>query len=520
MQETIIELFKSETNLPSPPTIAVRILEEIKNDECSLDRLSRIIEMDPALVTKILKVANSSYYRQVAKVHTLQRALSVLGLTAVKNIVLSFVLTANFRGVAENAFNYDLFWRRSVTAAVSAELVCDLVGTRCEDIFITSLLQDMGMVFMYICRQDDYLKVLDETRFSLSCTQDIETDIFGFNHQELGAVVLKDWGLPQKIYEPIGFHHSPQDAPSGCRVASEIMKIADSLSLIYHGKHSAEAIEKIKDTFAKQYRIEVEQVDKLIDTVASRTVELLSFFEIPPGDMKPFSQILQDANAELGKLNLTYEQLLLQYKTAKESAENLASELQKANRILRKLATTDGLTGLYNHRAFQDILEKRVSETNRHKRSLSLILLDLDHFKKVNDRYGHPAGDAVLKIVSSKIAGLLRGEDILARYGGEEFSVILPETDIKGAIQLSERIRSAIAKMVITINGVSFNVTVSLGLSSNHPHQSDCDKSALIDASDKALYMAKAAGRNTVRVSLLNATSSQDADQMRRMPIG
>lgn len=112
---------------------------------------------------------------------TLPRAFSVLGLNAVKNIVLSFVLADQFRGGEENTFNYDLFWRRSITTAVSAELICDLIGTPCEDILITWLLQDIGMVFMYTCRQDDYLKVLEETRFNLSCAEAIETDIFGFN---------------------------------------------------------------------------------------------------------------------------------------------------------------------------------------------------------------------------------------------------------------------------------------------------------------------------------------------------
>jgi len=503
MQDTILELLEYGTDIPSPPTIALRILEEIKNDECSLESLSRIIEIDPALVTKILRIANSSYFGQISEVTTLPRAFSVLGLNAVKNIVLSFVLADQFRGGEENAFNYDLFWRRSITTAVSAELVCELIGTPCEDIFITSLLQDIGTVFMYICRKDDYLKVLDETRFNLSCAEALETDIFGFNHQELGAFVLKDWGLPRKIYEPIGFHHTPQKAPSDCRMKSEIMKMAEDLSSIYHGQYSADAIGKIKDILTTHYMVNVAQVDALIDTVANRTVDMLSFFEIPPGDMKPFSQILQDANAELGKLNLTYEQLVLQYKTAKETAENLASELQKANRKLHKLATTDGLTGLLNHRAFQEILEKRISESNRHQRWLSLMLLDIDNFKLVNDRYGHPVGDAVLKIISRTIPDILRKEDILARYGGEEYSIILPETDTKGAVTLAERIRRCVEDLVIKIDNLSFSITISIGIGTKNFNRCDCNNSELITIADKALYAAKHAGRNNVRASIL-----------------
>ncbi|MDJ0783476.1 MAG: GGDEF domain-containing protein [Desulfosarcinaceae bacterium] len=511
MQDIVLTFLRSGAELPSPPAIAVRILEETKKDDCSLDGLARIIEADPALALKILRLSNSSYYGLVAKVKSLPRALSVLGLNAVKNIVLSFVLIDNFRNSDENAFNYDLFWRRSVTAAVSADLVSEVIGKPNEDIFLTALLQNIGVLLLYICRQEDYLGVLEDTRFNPSSWEAVEAERFGFNHQDVGTQVLKDWGLPENIYRPIGFHHSPQEAPSDFREISRILRIADNLSLLYTEEHSAVIIETLKRDFDEHFDIPPEQVDDLIDTTARRTVELLSIFDIPPGGMKPFSQILQDANTELGRLNLTYEQLVLQYKSAKESAENLARELQKANQKLRQLATTDGLTGLYNHRTFQDLLEKRVGEANRHKRHLTLALLDLDNFKQVNDGYGHSVGDAVLKAVSAKIAGMLRREDIFARYGGEEFAVILPETEIKGAMQLADRLRKAVAQMVLNIKGASLSVTVSIGLSSNLPHLGKCDKADLIDASDKALYMAKSAGRNAVRIALLNPTISDES---------
>ncbi|MGD9367917.1 MAG: GGDEF domain-containing protein [Desulfobacteraceae bacterium] len=514
MNETVQKLLKLETDLPSPPAIAVRVLEEIKKEECSLEGLARIIESDPALVTKILRIANSSHYGLVAEVNTLPRALSVLGLNAVKNVVLSFVLVDTIRGEKKSAFNYDLFWRRSVTTAVSADLVCKLIGQPCDDIFLTALLQDIGAVFMYICHRDDYLAVLERTRFMPSSRADIETDIFSFNHQDVGSAMLKEWGLPREIYSPIGYHHAPHKAPSEWQFVSKILNIAHNLSSIYHGNHSAEAIEDTMAVFTGQFGLKAEDVDALIDRIANHTVELLSFFEIPAGDMKPFSQILQDANAELGKLNLTYEQLVLQYQNAKEAAESMARELREANRKLRRLATTDGLTGLYNHRAFQDILHRRVSEANRHGRSLSMMMLDLDHFKSVNDKHGHPVGDAVLKAISTRITAMLRSEDIFARYGGEEFAVILPETTIKGAIQLAERIRMAIADLVVKINGASLNVTVSAGISANHPGQGDCDKAALIEAADRALYMAKNAGRNVVRVCLLNQMNAQDSTRV------
>ena len=509
MNVAISKLLRKEPDLPSPPAIALRILEEIKREECSIDSLSRIIEADPVLVAKVLRISNSSHYGLVSEVNTLPHALSLLGLNAVKNIVLSFVLTENVpKGANDGAFNYDQFWRRSVTTAVSADLVCDLFDADCPDIFVTALLQDIGQLFMYICLRDDYLCLMEESQFGMSPEQDLEKETLSYNHQEVSATVLENWGLPKTIYKPIGFHHTPHEAPEKWRFTAEILYIADHLSLIYHGQQNASAMESIKNILHERHGISNQQVDELIDRTASDTLELLSFFDIPPGNMKPFSQILQEANSELGKLNLTYEQLILNYKTAKDSAEKLLRQLQKANRKLRKLATTDGLTGLLNHRAFQEVLDRRISESKRHHRHLSLMLLDIDKFKAVNDQYGHPVGDTVLIIVSRAISEILRKEDIIARYGGEEYSIILPETDAQGAVHLAERIRKSIEDLVIKINGLSLKVTISIGVSTKKPHMSDCNKTELITMADKALYAAKNAGRNRVRASLDNLAVS------------
>ncbi len=357
------------------------------------------------------------------------------------------------------------------------------------------------MVFLYRCRENDYLRFLEQKRIDPRDPDLIEYDFFGLNHQALGAAVLAKWGLPETIFSPIRFHHSPREAPDALRTACEILAMAHCISEIYHGTSSAKNLQKLKDIFKQRHAVDASKVDTLIDQVAEKTLVMLSFFDLSPGEMKPYTQLLQEANTELRKLNLTYEQLVFEYKHAKESAEKLARELQEANQKLRRLATTDGLTGLFNHRAFQELLEKRIREANRHRRSLSLVILDLDHFKCVNDTYGHPAGDAVLQVVSNKISKIMRVEDILARYGGEEFAVILPETDIEGAIELSERIRSTIASEVINIKGNKLGVTISLGVSAKAANQTQCMKQWLIDTADKALYQAKRNGRNTVQAA-------------------
>jgi HD-like signal output (HDOD) protein len=126
----LLEKIDFDIHLPSPPAIAVRILEAVKREETSSDELARIITADPALTSRILKVANSSFYALSSKVDSIQRALTVIGYDALKNIALSFVIVGEMRGQSEDCFDFDFFWKRSVTTAVSGELITSLIGKK------------------------------------------------------------------------------------------------------------------------------------------------------------------------------------------------------------------------------------------------------------------------------------------------------------------------------------------------------------------------------------------------------
>ena len=175
----------------------------------------------------------------------------------------------------------------------------------------------------------------------------------------------------------------------------------------------------------------------------------------------------------------------------------------EANSRLRELVSRDGLTGLYNHRHFQEMLRKEIGEASRYGRPLALILFDVDFFKKVNDGYGHPAGDAVLKRIARYVAETVRSSDLAARYGGEEFAIILPETDARDGVVLAERIRRGIETLKIDVGNQQppLRVTVSLGLSGLRRGNSEHAQSEMIETADKALYAAKSAGRNRLVVA-------------------
>jgi len=190
-------------------------------------------------------------------------------------------------------------------------------------------------------------------------------------------------------------------------------------------------------------------------------------------------------------------ELLARIRAAKRIVD-LQKELMESNRRLELLSITDGLTKLHNHRHFQDELGRAFEESERYGRPLSLVIADLDFFKKVNDTYGHAVGDEVLKSVSAILQQSTRSTDLAARYGGEEFTLMLPETNLDDAQAFAEKLRDIIESTPVETQAGPLRVTVSLGVATV-PHSRIHSSKELIVAADKALYRAKKNGRNQVQ---------------------
>jgi diguanylate cyclase (GGDEF)-like protein len=183
--------------------------------------------------------------------------------------------------------------------------------------------------------------------------------------------------------------------------------------------------------------------------------------------------------------------------TISSSFAFLLMHKERADRETYELATTDSLTGVYNRRTFKELAEPQLSRSRRAHLPVSLLLLDLDHFKRINDTYGHLAGDDVLREFSRLVREGLRKEDLLARYGGEEFVVLLPGTGAAAAQVSAERIREDVAARQLDANGHLVRVTVSIGVASEAGDTLP-SLEAMLGRADEALYQAKNQGRNKV----------------------
>jgi diguanylate cyclase (GGDEF)-like protein len=179
--------------------------------------------------------------------------------------------------------------------------------------------------------------------------------------------------------------------------------------------------------------------------------------------------------------------------------KQLYEALQEKNRQLQELANLDGLTGLYNHRFFQETVSRDFQRAYRYKESLSCILLDIDHFKNFNDTYGHQTGDMVLNTLGGLIRQIMRGSDLAARYGGEEFALLLYHASAPESFVVGERLRKIVEQHQFRQEDLMLKVTISAGLAS-FPHPEIVDAKTLIECADKALYRSKEEGRNRIVV--------------------
>jgi len=177
--------------------------------------------------------------------------------------------------------------------------------------------------------------------------------------------------------------------------------------------------------------------------------------------------------------------------------KELYEALQERNRQLQDLANRDGLTGLYNHRYFQEQVGKDFARARRYHQPLSSVMLDIDHFKKVNDTYGHQTGDVILRTVGKLMLDSLRESDVPARYGGEEFALILYFTDSRGAFEVADRLRRMVETHIFHAGAETLQVTLSAGVAT-YPHPAIQEVQHLVECADKALYAAKQNGRNRV----------------------
>jgi diguanylate cyclase (GGDEF)-like protein len=482
-------------DLPSPPGVAIRILEIGNDPQADLARIAEVISLDPALTTKILRIANSTFYSGQRKVENLRQAIVLFGLNGTLTLALSFSLV-QAHGRRDNAgIDYNAFWRRSLAAANACRQLGKRVGLgNMEDLFLAGLLQDIGMLALEQAMPEVYIgqENLQSDHRALYAFEQATLEV---DHATVGAWLMARWNLPERWVTAVAASHNPGVARDPVhQTLAYCVAVSSDLADFWWSENPEATLARAAERAEKWLPDARETLADVIEAVTQEVEQTATMFDIDLGDTSLMLSLMAQARDILIVRSL-HSQLQA------ESLSQTTQSLESRTRELEEQTRRDGLTGIYNRTHLDAVLDEELQAAVAQRWPLALALIDLDHFKQVNDSYGHLAGDKVLRQAAQLLATCSRNSDTAARFGGEEFVLIMPGTDLQGAQVVCDRLLTAFRETQHNISDAKATVvTISIGLVVQSEATGFSDTEAFIQAADNALYAAKLGGRDRIIV--------------------
>jgi len=492
LPEEIEKRLRTCTSFPTPPAVAMQIVELAQDPEIDLATVASAVSADPAIASKVMRIANSALYARRRQSSNLRQALIVLGLNATLTLALSFSLVNSLKQSPPKGFDFIAYWRRALLAATWGKLLAGEAGRRdAEEIFLSSLLQDIGMLAIDKIAPEVYEGVAPFHLDHLAVSKH-EKSVINTDHQAVGAWLLKSWNMPDGLVNGVKNSHdiNAKDASPENRGYIRAVAMASELADVWLSKNDKVSIHKAGQLAHKQLGIQPKRMAEMFEIIADQLPVAQGIFEMELFE----NDQLSDISGMAGEILIVRN---LQALSEVSDLQQQKSDLENQNEVLEEESNRDALTGVYNRRGFEKLLAKEFAVTTEHHWPLSVVFVDLDNFKTVNDTHGHPTGDAILKEVADLLVANLRETDIVARYGGDEYVLLLPGVDADQARYASERVVTEIRKRSVTTEaGESVGITLSLGLSTYDSGNSFDSAEDLVAAADTALYHSKRNGRD------------------------
>lgn len=496
-----LERVLSHGSVPTLPAVALRLLEMTSNPDVSLNQIANLIQSDPGLASKVLKTVNSSFYGLSKPCPSIERAIALLGLKAVKSLVLGFSMINLTHGMDQKIDLYT-FWKHTIISAVGARQIAQISGFgEPEEVFAASLFQDIGVLAMLAAFTEQYGKVVAETKGSHHKLLKIEREQLGLDHIQVGAALSEKWKLPEVITAGIRHHHDKIPPNDGFKALIQCIVIGELIASAMTTQMIGQEYAMLYSTANAWFGQGEEDIETLLNQVEEASREVAKLMEQHIGELPTAQELMARASEQL------FQQQL---------------ETQREAERARKDAITDGLTGVPNRKHFDRLVCNALADAVAGKKSISVLFSDADKFKFVNDTYGHPCGDAVLVELARRVTEAVGERGTVCRYGGEEFVIVLPGLGMEQAAEVGEEVRRKIADTPFDLNGVPgapiepLPRTVSVGVASWSPGETQLSAEQLVQRADKAVYTAKESGRNNVKrwgIDTGRRESDQRSDQ-------
>jgi diguanylate cyclase (GGDEF)-like protein len=509
--------FSQFTRIPSLPTVAIEALKLFHDTDSSNEQLVSVIRKDPAMVGKLLKVANSSKYGTRGEITDLGRAVMLIGRSAAAPLILSFSLARQSMENSDHFEHYRRFWLRSFVQATAAEVLASQYESPSfrGECYTTSILAGLGKLALLKAEPVKYLECLRRAKSEGIPLPRKEQEAFGFNHLKLSSILLQQMGLPERCQTAIRGINDPSNAKPEAGGEThpllEVTRLADAVASLFCDETPAISLIHLEESLAKFMLPKPLSVTEVVEGVQEQIDATAQSFDISPDQLPSTSDLLQDALEEMSRL--------ADLANNENNSQSIPIELLEENgRLKRRVADLlyvsriDALTGICNRACLLQELSERAALHRVRDWSLGMAVIDIDHFKKINDTYGHQAGDHALKVVAETLRKTIRDSDFVARYAGEEFVVLLEGADAVGLAVVGERLRSEIEQTVFVFEGKTISLTASIGLAEGKVFGSEQEFGhKLFAAADAAMYRAKHSGRNCFVVDSL----VQEGDSLR-----
>ncbi len=484
MDPDLRERIHSARALPSPPIVAARLIEIAEDPDVNVGAVVDVLRTDPAMSARLLRLANSPLYARNRRTTNVSQAVMMLGIDAVLTAALSMSLLSPRAANQTGGLSFEHRWTRSVHAAVAAQVFAERCRrVRPGEAFLAALLQEIGVLVI------DRLEPATYESLTPTCPHDeiiaAELATLGVDHAAVGAELLAAWRIPDHIVAAVrSSHETPGGGPDGGDLKALVVLgglVADSVADEFESLVRAEAVAK------SALGIEAPGFAESVEGFADAIPELAPLLDADVPEPEVLAEMASDV--------IIARQLQGQADVAKlrgelETMSNRAAELDVERRI-------DPVTGVFNRQHLDELLATEHQFARDHGYPMSILFVDLDHFKSTNDRWGHQFGDEILARAAALLGSSIRDDDAVGRYGGDEFVVVLASTELRSAEVVAQRLVEAFRRMPLEVNDGSLHQqTVSIGVASSEHGDRQSDIRTLLHAADTALFAAKRAGRN------------------------
>jgi diguanylate cyclase (GGDEF)-like protein len=468
--------------------IALQIVRESLAPEASLPELAKLAESDPGFALRIIAVVNSPAFGVQRHVSDVRQAVSMVGIRGLRSIGMSLALS-DMVPVGDAG---RILLGNSLRRAVASQLLAHLLGQKeVDEFFTTGLFLEVGL----LSRARDDLKGAAEVARLPALHRIMHERAAGhLEHPSAGAALAATFMLPGHVEAAVLEHHADTPPES---LASRVAWAAERLAAIWEGGDPVQN-RRVGMDAVRALGLGEADAQRALQSLPELVTAAAAAFDRDVGPQQSVESILVDVNRSLLEMTQNYDAAVRRLETLLAEKEALGKQLLEANEQLTRLASIDALTGLANKRALEEALTRDLARSERDQTWLTIVISDIDFFKKVNDTYGHLTGDEVLRQVGRAFGSKLRGGDLAARYGGEEFLLILPGSNVVGGKIAAERLRRSIEELQIQGPGGPFSVTASFGVASVCGPGCAGKRTELIARADTALYAAKHGGRNRV----------------------